>query len=261
MNTSFRRGTISLAACGLLVLVQTSPAIASVGQDPLNLGPGTHVFDLSGDSLTPLFTDATYVQIQGTRNNDGGCSFPSSLTRAPGEAAKGEVTAAINESRCLATMRSGHLSKAPRHGTKKLALVAQPAGDPCHYGADDIWQEDPLNIVVNDTTTLIDACYDYSKIISCSGNDDYSWYTPTHWYPISGPSNGSFESPALVNCYAWTYFYVGNDWFRCPQQAHTRTLYADNEEGVNYNGYFWDNSYYTTSGTCSYLLRWHHTLY
>jgi hypothetical protein len=261
MKNRFVRIAISLATGVVLLLLQAAPSVAAVGVDPLNLGPGTHRYNLSGDELTPLFTDRSYVRVHGTRNADGGCSFPSSLRRAPGERAKGEVTAALNQSLCLEVVLAGHLSKAPRHGTKSLTPPAPLVGTSCHYGADDYWQTDPINIVVNDVTTLISACYANNMILTCSGNNDFSYYTPTHWYKISGPSTTAYQSPALVNCYASTYFLVGNDWFRCPQQAHVRTYYAYNSEGVNYNGYFWDNSSVSTSGACSFLLTWHHTLY
>jgi hypothetical protein len=247
----------------MIVVAQGTPTSAARPLSPEDLGPGTTVYNLSHDDMLPLFLDSSTVAIQGARTTSSACAFPSTLKAKVGERPQGEIYAAVNFNNCRALVQRGHLSRLPGQTAKSLAAfkAKKPAGDPCRSGVNAWYQTDAAGIDVNSTSTLLYWCYNYnSNITSCSSSDDYSWYTYTHWYLIWGP--GYFSSmPSGGTCKGDTYMEVGNDWFRCPQLANVRTTYWYNEMWGDDLGNYWDNTWKSTSGTCSNLLHWRHAIY
>lgn len=249
---------LAFGATLLIFVTQASPAFAASENPAEELGPGTVYFDLSHDELLPLFTDSETIVVYGTKTLQGGCTFPSQLHGGPGEPAMGELSLAVNASRCRALFMRGHLAQLPGSvSARHEQLPAAPTD--CRWAWNDIWQTDPVNITVTLTEAAINWCYDFQSVTSSTCFGDWSWYTLSGWYLIGGPFDGC--SPVdQWNVDAYTYLYVGNDTFWCGQTAHTRTLYDQNQVRANYFGQFWDMSYYTTWGECSGLLTWHHTL-
>lgn len=224
-------------------------------------------YDLSNDELTPLFIDGGLRQLHGEPVHGSGCLFKPYVSGRTGEAPIGQASVALNVRTCTMIIRQGHLSALPPHAAQKLASVnpalspgkKKPAGDPCSSGMDDIWQTDPVNIVVNDSMLLPNPCWDGTSITQCITGYDNSYYSYSGWYVIGGPTVAAVQ-PDAQHCKSTMYYYLGNDTFRCPQQASTRTDYAYNEYWTSQTGGYWDNSSFSTWGECSSLLTWHHTV-
>ncbi len=291
MIAIYRAARTACVACLLAILPGTALAGSQWGEGgslraesfpaqeltPSDLGPGTVVFDLSHDEMVPLFMDGQIVEVDGVQIGDNGCTFPVRMQAAPDEAPQGQVSVAVNYSNCRALLMTGHLSRLPDRIANRPSSTKQIWADPasrrplepgedavtasCRSGSLDIWQTDPVNFTVTSTTTIISWCYDFSSVTSCASTDDWSWFTPSGWYLISGPSNWA----TLVdqwNCKGDTYMLVGNDSFWCGARASTRTSYSYNEMWGNYYGAYWVGigTAYSTWGVCSDLLTFHSLL-
>jgi hypothetical protein len=267
MKASSRRWIGPLVLAVGLVTSQTTTAWAAASPRALDLGPGATVFDVSHSALLPLFaSDTRNLIVSGHRVEGGGCTFSTKLKGRLGQPAQGEVFLGVNNSTCVALVKRGHLVQLPDRTAKQLAAAnahKHPGGDPCKNGSNEWYQDDPIHIDVNSTTTLLSWCYlTSSSITSCSSSDDYSWYTYTGWYLMYGPTHGAYQPNAAV-CDGWTYMEVGNDTFWLPNcgTAHARTLYDYNEFRGDDLGNYWDVSYVTTWGNCSNNLHFEHVMY
>jgi hypothetical protein len=277
LRVGARRATCAALFGVAALLFSIVPAAAAGPGSTLSapsLGPGTVRFDLSKDELSALFVDATDVTVTGSAVSGGGCRFGGELT-SDGRGPLGFATVAVNPASCREIIRRGHLSALPGHTQRSVTTVAArarqattaaPAGtdaaanSSCSAHAVDNWWTDPVNIVVNEIVTFLDWCYDFSSITSCGpASNDWSMFGGTNWYVAAGISTWASQWDSF-NCAADTYAVFGNDFFRCPQQAHTRTVYGNSEIVGNYYGAFWSNTNTYSYGDCSNLLSRHGVL-